>query len=45
MKKEEQTEQEELGSIFAGLKKPENSRLLLALKVLLLVILLPLLCW
>lgn len=39
MKQEEQTEQEELGSIFAGLKKPENSRLLLTLKVLLLVIL------
>lgn len=35
----EDLQQEELGSIFEGLKKPENSRLLLALKVLLLVIL------
>ena len=39
MIQEEETQQEELGSIFAGLKKPENKRLLGALKILLLVIL------
>lgn len=39
MMQEEETRQEELGSIFAGLKKPENKRLLGALKILLLVIL------
>ena len=35
----EEVQQEELGSIFEGLRKPENSRLIQTLKVLLLVIL------
>lgn len=39
MMNREETPQEELGSVFAGLKKPENDKLLRALKLLLLVIL------
>jgi hypothetical protein len=39
MMNREETPQEELGSVFAGLKKPENGKLLRALKLLMLVIL------